>query len=1043
MKRMRKAVGLVLALGAAVVLLLALSVSAGAAEVVDSGYCGGEGDGKNLSWTLDSDGVLTISGTGKMRDYGYGTSPWYSFYLNQNKVKTVTIKKGVTNIGNYAFAGCYNLVCISIPNSVTRIGNWGLEHCHNLKNISLPSSITHIGHTAFANSGLLSLSISGGVVDIGEAAFQGCTALKSIQVADSSQTYSSLNGMLFNKNRTELLYCPARKAGQIIIPGSVTTIGYCAFNEREDLTDVFFDGTETQWESVFINKGNEHLYDGTATIHFKPDPSGKVKVTGIKINTPQGTTVRVGERIQLTATVYPANATDKRVHWVFKDNTENISLNAEGLVFGRVAGKATVYALSADGRVSGSIQIRVVGRDYSQYGYSFEHRDTSFGYTEGYRILPERYLQAGISKAKASVLQQEEWHGSCHGLSVSSILFYKNDLIEERYEGGIYHYPVEFLPPDDNTAGKKKLREMIELIQVSQNLPVYKEERFVHYNPIVYSLYKDNPVILSISASQYNNGNPILDKKGNPTTVGHAVVIYSFEETASSIIFDIYDCSGFIKQMIYNKADNSIRFEYSNPYYNWNVIRGYCLYDVLKTVLNSIKAQNNDAVSLLSLEQEDVFILTPAANLTIQNGSGQTAAIANGELSGTMENIGFSVSNYLAENPTYTIIAPTDEYTVAGVDTLSLANDDISVSIAATGPVTVSADLKTVTAGAGDFSVIYTTYGNDYDTMTLTGTSSGGVTCVLGEDQATVTGADTLTAVATVSEETVSMTVTESGSAKTASFGTAIPDREQTPAPEYDLESGTYEVGQTLTFTKDDDTVVYYSIDGGDEAIYSLPLTIDRSMTVTAHAEKYGYDDSDPVTLTYNLPEVGEPAPSVPAGSYSTPQFVDLSNGDYDADVYYTTDGQDPREDGFLFGSSILLTEDATIKACAVKDGCASDVVTFQYSFTIADGLSLTAAPTDQNGDEISAATLPDLTAVNLMIYRSGGGTETNRFSVAFYDKDGRFLGAGIRQAALQGELETVTVPVTGTYAGAATMKVFLLDEGYRPAGSCAEIAIE
>ena len=102
------------------VLMLAslLPATALAADIVDSGTCGAEGDGSNLTWTLDSEGVLTISGNGDMNGYGFLSAPWqYS-----SEVKSAVIADGVTSIGNEAFYHCTSLTSVTIPDSVTRIG---------------------------------------------------------------------------------------------------------------------------------------------------------------------------------------------------------------------------------------------------------------------------------------------------------------------------------------------------------------------------------------------------------------------------------------------------------------------------------------------------------------------------------------------------------------------------------------------------------------------------------------------------------------------------------------------------------------------------------------------------------------------------------------------------------------------------------------------------------------------------------------------------------------------------------------------------------
>ena len=93
-----------------------LPATALAADVVTSGTCGAEGDGSNLTWTLDSEGVLTISGSGDMYDYYSSSAPWHG------RVKSAVIAEGVTSIGWDAFDGCTSLTSVTIPDSVTSIG---------------------------------------------------------------------------------------------------------------------------------------------------------------------------------------------------------------------------------------------------------------------------------------------------------------------------------------------------------------------------------------------------------------------------------------------------------------------------------------------------------------------------------------------------------------------------------------------------------------------------------------------------------------------------------------------------------------------------------------------------------------------------------------------------------------------------------------------------------------------------------------------------------------------------------------------------------
>ena len=109
-----------------------LPATALAADIVDSGTCGAEGDGSNLTWTLDSEGVLTISGSGDMHDYGSFDAPWYG---SKSMVKSAVIADGVTSIGNYAFSECTSLTNVTIPDSVTSIGWSAFKGCASLTDV--------------------------------------------------------------------------------------------------------------------------------------------------------------------------------------------------------------------------------------------------------------------------------------------------------------------------------------------------------------------------------------------------------------------------------------------------------------------------------------------------------------------------------------------------------------------------------------------------------------------------------------------------------------------------------------------------------------------------------------------------------------------------------------------------------------------------------------------------------------------------------------------------------------------------------------------
>ncbi len=132
--------------------------------------------------------------------------PWLS---QTDKIKKVVIENGVTNIGDWAFAGCSGLTSVSIPNSVTIIGRYAFNGCSNLPSVNIPNTVKNIGISAFQNCSsltffnipnsltsieystfkdcysLTSITIPNSVTSIGENAFESCYGLKSITIGNS------------------------------------------------------------------------------------------------------------------------------------------------------------------------------------------------------------------------------------------------------------------------------------------------------------------------------------------------------------------------------------------------------------------------------------------------------------------------------------------------------------------------------------------------------------------------------------------------------------------------------------------------------------------------------------------------------------------------------------------------------------------------------------------------------------------------------------------------------------------------------------------
>lgn len=179
-----------------------MSYGINAYAAVCSGECGANGD--NVTWRLNTDtGVLDISGSGEMIDYtdAFGDAPPWHYY--NRDIKIVNINNGVTSIGNYAFYSCSDLTIINISDSVTSIGSNAFYNCTSLASITIPNSVAFIGNYAFRNcSGITKITIPNSVTYIANSAFQGCSSLTDVYYAGSEKEWDEINILSYNKDLT-------------------------------------------------------------------------------------------------------------------------------------------------------------------------------------------------------------------------------------------------------------------------------------------------------------------------------------------------------------------------------------------------------------------------------------------------------------------------------------------------------------------------------------------------------------------------------------------------------------------------------------------------------------------------------------------------------------------------------------------------------------------------------------------------------------------------------------------------------------------------
>ncbi len=264
--------------------------------VVASGVCGGVGDGTNVSWTLTSDGTLTISGTGPMNANEYQwPMPWAAY---KDSILAVQIGEGVETISANAFLTCSALTSVSIPEGMTHIGACAFYYCENLAELVLPDSLTQIDNYAFCGcSSLTDVTLPAGLTRIETGSFTSCTGLSNVVIPEGvtyigdwafcncamteialPSTLEELGDYAFYESKLETVTIPdgitaigegvfgnSDDLQTVYLPQSIEQLGYHAFCYCCRLDHVYYDGLRTDWEQVEID---DECFEHAPVVHF-------------------------------------------------------------------------------------------------------------------------------------------------------------------------------------------------------------------------------------------------------------------------------------------------------------------------------------------------------------------------------------------------------------------------------------------------------------------------------------------------------------------------------------------------------------------------------------------------------------------------------------------------------------------------------------------------------------------------------------------------------------------------------------------------------
>lgn len=196
----------------------------------------------SLTTVVEYTGTEGTNGT-SMKSYSSNSIPQKAFYnlstkSGKSSLKSFTFPASGTTIDDYAFRSC-GLTSITIPSAITTIGYGSFYNCNNLKNVTfMPSSQLSAIETyafGFCNQ-LTTVEIPPTVTSIGDVVFLGSAVSVTVDINNSN--YSSFDGLLFNKDKTRLIYCSSTKTGDFEIPSTVITIAVDAFYNCNALSSI-------------------------------------------------------------------------------------------------------------------------------------------------------------------------------------------------------------------------------------------------------------------------------------------------------------------------------------------------------------------------------------------------------------------------------------------------------------------------------------------------------------------------------------------------------------------------------------------------------------------------------------------------------------------------------------------------------------------------------------------------------------------------------------------------------------------------------------
>ncbi len=594
-------------------------------DIVDSGTCG-----DNVTWSLSSDGTLTLSGTGETYNYSWWANN-LAFGDIADDIQNIIIDDGITTIGSSLFFHLDNLTDVSIPDSVTSIGVDAFNFCVSLPTITIPDSVTHISAGVFAN----------------------CSSLENFIFPNGT---TSINGWIFH-NSTGLT--------SVFIPDSVTNIESYAFEGCTSLQNIYYAGTQEQWENVNISSSNSSLQD--ATIHYNSNESEDTDKTHhvtvingtIDLSLTSEADVPEGEDVGIVADNLTTSEHKRFTGWnvtsgnIVLDNNENyrttFTMKNTDVTIVATYSSSSDFMFGWDNfsfhhNADDFFPKQSKSSNQTQSAVDFLVDAPTYPYHE---ISKDKFdkLTSGLSESKRKSVQKrayEEWHGSCYGLTLVAMMHYASP---ERIQlnkldfGDTPENIYNLTKPSDSQANK----DLIEYYYLSQYLPSVYNRKILR---IAKCTLTPNIQVNKIVNSLKNNIPVFADLKT------HAIVLLSIiNEDSQGYTIRVYDPNSWsdgtlqTPSELYLYKTNSL-YSIGIKYGTYKTINSY----YLATEINKLDPVNYfDSTSTLSSTDatDEIsnfsYISSPSnSSYTVTFGD-STFSVTNGELSSYSDDLSDSL----------------------------------------------------------------------------------------------------------------------------------------------------------------------------------------------------------------------------------------------------------------------------------------------------------------------------------------------------------------------------------------------------------------